>query len=188
LARPGKISEIEFIIVKSAFGLNQIDILKPNAILLITNKHEIEIDQQLFLAERRLNHFCGYDYEIQFWNSTDSLSESAFINQECENFSYKPINTWRQFNKYKKLLSKNPTHYLYNLKILASCDIEKTKRKLENEGLNVFIDRKELKQKQEIKEVCLQLADTNSNILDIKLKLKKFKEISEITEYNENSE
>ena len=63
-AKTGKVSEIEFVIVKNAFGTNQIDILKPNAILLITNKREIEIDQELFLAEKDVNHFsvcCSFN-------------------------------------------------------------------------------------------------------------------------------
>lgn len=184
-AKPGKVSEIEFVIVKNAFGTNQIDILKPNAILLITNKREIEIDQELFLAEKDVNHFCGYDYEIQFWNSTDSLVKSVFVNQECETFSYKPFRTWRQFNRYKKQLSKKPTHYLYKLEFLANCDIEKTKKQLKNEGVIAFLHRDEYKQNH-MSEVYFQIATNIPNVLDLKMKLKEISEIKEITEYHEN--
>lgn len=184
-AKPGKVSEIEFVIVKSAFGTNQIDILKPNAILLITNKREIKIDQELFLAEKDVNHFCGYDYEIQFWNSTDSLVKSVFVNQECEAFSYKPFITWRQFNRYKKLLSKKPTHYLYKLELLANCNIEKIKKQLKNEGVIAFLHRDDYKQNH-MSEVYFQIVTNIPNVLDLKMKLKEINEIKEITEYHEN--
>ncbi len=184
-ATPGKVSEIEFVVVKSAFGFNQIDIVKPNAIILITNKREIEIDQELFLAEKRLNHFCGYDYEIQFWNSTDSLFKSVFVNQECEMFSYKPFRTWRQFNRYKQQLSKKPTHYLYNLKLLANYDIEKIRKQLKNKDVIAFLNRDECKQNK-ITEVHFQITTNIPAVLDLKKKLKEINEITDITECHEN--
>lgn len=138
LAKPGKTGDIEFVLIKSAFGFNQINILKSNAILLITDKNEIKIDQELFLAEKRIGHLCGYDYEIQFWKSSDSLSNSIFLNQECEQFSYKPQITWKKFDNYKRLLATKPTHYLYNLKIPVGTETEELKSKLKNSELLIL--------------------------------------------------
>jgi hypothetical protein len=145
LAKPSKKSEVEFVLVKSAFGFNQINLLKPNAILLITDKDEIEIDQELFLAEKNINHLCGNDYEIQFWMSYDSLYNSIFINQECEQFSYKPQITWKQFDSYKRMLAAKPTHYLYNLKIPVDIQTEELKSKMMNNELLILYDSDPIK-------------------------------------------
>lgn len=49
---PGKIEDVVFILIKDAYWGYESDILKPNAAILITNKKEIDRNQQLFLAEQ----------------------------------------------------------------------------------------------------------------------------------------
>ena len=119
IPKPGKIEEIEFILIKSAFGYDKINILKPNAAILITKKKEIIEDQQLFLAQKEqdLMSMNGYQYSIQFWKNSRVIAHDLGVNTEVNCFSYKPEDTNKRLRSYVYLLEKAPTHYIYNLKV-----------------------------------------------------------------------
>ena len=136
-AKPGNVGKIEYIIVKSAF-FNQTKILKPNAALLLTNKEEIFEDQELFLAEQEYIHLCGYDYSIEFWKDSDSLSHRVYLNSRCERFSYKPAKAKERLDYYKRKLETTPTHYIYNLKLSVLTEPSKVKAIFKNSGMKLF--------------------------------------------------
>ena len=119
IPKPGKVEEIEFILIKSAFGYDKTDILKPNAAILITKKKEIIEDQQLFLAQKEqdLMSMNGYQYSIQFWKDSKVIAHDLGVNTKVDCFSYKPEDTNKRLRSYIYLLEKAPTHYIYNLKV-----------------------------------------------------------------------
>jgi len=136
-AKPGNVGKIEYILVKSAF-FNETKILKPNAALLLTNKKEIFEDQELFLADQEYAHTCGYDYSIQFWKDSDSLSHKVDLNSKCEIFSYKPSEAKERLDYYKRKLETTPTHYIYNLKLSVLTEPAKVKAIFINSGMKLF--------------------------------------------------
>jgi len=139
---PGKVEEIEFILIKSAFGFDKPEILKPNAAILITNKNEIIEDQQWFLAPKEVNSMClnGSIYSIQFWKNSEIISHDIGIDG-FTSFSYKPEETYKRLQLYKKQLEKAPTHYIYNLKLSTTLEPQEVKNTFKNTGLKIiFID------------------------------------------------
>jgi hypothetical protein len=136
-SKPGKINKIAYVIVKSAF-MNPSNILKKNAALFITNKEELDNDQQLFLAERRYSHLCGYDYDIQFWINPDSLLKETAINSRCDIYTYQPAKAHDQVAYYVHKLETAPTHFIYNLKLSVENEPEEVKNVFKNSGLNLF--------------------------------------------------
>jgi len=138
---PGKIEQTDYVIVKSAF-MNQTNILKPNAALLITEKQEINNFQELFLAKRSITHLCGYDYSIQFWNSTDSLSHEVSLNEKCDVFDYKPQETHKKIEELIRKLETSPTHFIYNLEIPVFSAPESVKAEFINSDMKLcFIEK-----------------------------------------------
>lgn len=138
--KPGKVSDVDFILVKSAF-MNPCQILKPNAALLITDKREIIEDQELLLADQAKAYLCGYDYNFQFWRTSDTLIENRSFNTECVSFGYKPTESQALLNKYKALLESKPTHYIYSLELPVLIKPEDVKLAFSKSGLLIlFID------------------------------------------------
>lgn len=141
--KPGKVENIEFVLIKSAFGYDKTDILKPNAAVLVTNKEELIIVQQLFLAEKEndMMSMNGWDYTIQFWKNSEVLSHEVGVDQRYNLFSYKPEETNKQLRKYTYLLEKGPTHYLYDLSISTTIRPLEIKKMFSNKDLKlVFVD------------------------------------------------
>jgi len=119
--RPRKVEDIEFILIKSAFGFDKPKILKPNAAVLITDKKEIIEDQQWFLAPKENDFMSGNGsiYSVQFWKNSQIISHDIGIDG-FTSFSFKPEESYKRLQLYKNLLEKAPTHYIYNLKLYAT--------------------------------------------------------------------
>ena len=113
-------------------------ILKPNAALLLSDKKEVKADAEMFLAERRVYHKCGYHYRILFWTNTDSLFGFKSVNEECEVFGYKHDEAKKKLAYYVNLLETAPTHYIYSLEIPVSMKPSEVRKKLKDTKLQLF--------------------------------------------------
>lgn len=143
ITTPGEAEEIEYMLFKKTMWRIYEDTIHPNAALLITNKEEMKTAQELFLAEQRVAHMCGYHYKVSFWYDADNLYTSKSMNKECETFNYKPQETWQLLDYYGNQLETNPTHYIYDLKIPVSIKPDEVRDKLKDSGLVLFfLDRK----------------------------------------------
>jgi len=99
--RPGKVEDIEFILIKSAFGFDKPKILKPNAAVLITDKKEIIEDQQWFLAPKENDFMSGNGsiYSVQFWKNSQIISHDIGIDG-FTSFSFKPEESYKRLQLY----------------------------------------------------------------------------------------
>jgi len=176
-SNPGKVTKIEYLIVKSAF-MNDSKIFRKNAALFITNKEEINKDQELFLADRKYSYLCGYDYAIQFWRNSDSLESEMSINSKCESFNYKPKESYEQLASYLQKLETAPTHYIYNLKLSVQTEPEELKKIFNNSGLRLFFMENASKR---FPSVYLYY-DYTENVIDDSLKKHSEKKINSIIE------
>ena len=128
---------VNYELIMNAFFFKN-NILKPNAALLITDKKEIKTDAEMFLAECKMAHLCGYHYRILFWTNTDSLLGDRYVNQKCEIWDYKPEEAQKKLTYYVKQLETAPTHYVYSLEIPASMEPNEIREALKDSELNLF--------------------------------------------------
>ena len=137
---PIKKQEVQYMLFthSSEANLNNGNILKPNAALLIEDKSKIENAQEFFLSERKSRHLCGYDYDVLFWFDTDNKYLTARMNKKCEVFTNKPKESQKLLNHYAKLLETKPSHYIYDIEISVTYTPEAVKKELRDNGLTVF--------------------------------------------------
>lgn len=136
---PGKVKDIEFILIKSAFGFDSTGIYKPNAALLLTDKNEIIENQKIFLSERIVAmSLNGCDYVIQFWENGDCMTNEVGIDEGITTFNYKPEIAQQRLSDYISKLEFKPTHYIYNLTVTADKKPVDVKHILEGAGCRIF--------------------------------------------------
>lgn len=128
---------IKYELIMNCFHFDN-KILKPNAALLITDKNELKADAEMFLAEQKEFHKCGYHYRILFWTNTDSLIGRKSVNQDCEVFGYEPKKAKEKLEYYVKKLETKPTHYIYNLEVPISISPNELREKIQDGNLNLL--------------------------------------------------
>lgn len=139
--KAGDVKDIEFILIKGSYGNDTTRVSKDNAVILVTDKKEINEDQKLFFSFTENMNIVGYKkFQIQFWKNEGSLYFDLELNPWYKTiFNYKPKLAQQRLEKYILQLEKNPTHYIYNLKVSSSEDPIKVKNDLKKLGFKLII-------------------------------------------------
>lgn len=113
--------------------------IKRNGALLITDKNQLQEHEQLFLGNfHNGRHGCNYNYQIQFWASTDDLVGDIPFHNGCEEFYHHNAAVYAKMRAHIKQISTKPTHYIYNLKVPVTVDPETLKKFFAGTSLPVF--------------------------------------------------
>lgn len=129
----------KYLIICNAF-FNGVDILKPNAALLITDKEEIMKNEKLFFNNPEpKTYLCGYHFNIQFWDDSIKPISSILYNMTCGSYCFDYDLIKKQMSKYARMLEDKPSHYIYTLTIDSKFTIEDVKRELNDNHL-FFMD------------------------------------------------
>lgn len=140
-SKAGDVKDIEFILIKGSYGNDTTRVSKDNAVILVTDKKEINEDQKLFFSFTENINIEGFKkFQIQFWKNEGSLYFDLGLNPWYKTiFNYKPMLAQQRLEKYILQLEKNPTHYIYNLKVSSSEDPIKVKNDLKKSGFKLVI-------------------------------------------------
>lgn len=140
-SKAGDVKDIEFILIKGSYGNDTTRVSKDNAVILVTDKKEINEDQKLFFSFTENINIEGFKkFQIQFWKNEGSLYFDLGLNPWYKTiFNYKPKLAQQRLEKYILQLEKNPTHYIYNLKVSSSEDPIKVKNDLKKSGFKLVI-------------------------------------------------
>jgi len=178
--------QTKYFVMRNAFYFKDKDLKKGNAALVISNKDEIEENEKLFIN----NHIayispCGYHYFYEFWYSCDSILMSDSYTVDCIKgycFNRSAIND--KLLKYHELITKSPTHYIYNLKIRVKYPYKQVIATLQNDGNIALYYNNTNSETKYPKYYDIELFDVSDDLEAVKKKMKKYDFISEITEYD----
>lgn len=140
-SKAGEVKDIEFILIKGAYGNDSTRISKDNAVIFVTDKKEINEDQKLFFSFTENTNIEGFKkFQIQFWKNEGSLYFDLGLNPWYKTiFNYKPKLAQQRLQKYILQLENNPTHYIYNLKVSFNEDPINLKNDLKKSGFKLVI-------------------------------------------------
>ncbi|MDD2542469.1 MAG: hypothetical protein PHH28_15710 [Desulfuromonadaceae bacterium] len=139
--KAGDVKDIEFILIKGSYGYDTTRVSKDNAVILVTDKKEINEDQKIFFSfTENMNIVGSKKFQIQFWKNEGLLYFDLELNPWYKTvFNYKPKLAQKRLESYILQLEKNPTHYIYNLKVSSSEYPIKVKNDLKKLGFRLVI-------------------------------------------------
>jgi len=155
-----------------------------NAALLINERNTVLENEKLFI-NNIIPYLmpCGYDFDISFWHSADSMIWMTPYNMECTSFCFDDEEIRTMMEKYGRQMYKNPSHYIYDLKISSKISTAEVLRTFERSGLLVFFLRKGLYGTEVSEYYDVQLLDTSDDLGVVKRKLKKYPIVLDVSEY-----
>ena len=182
--KPVETGRTNYIIVKNTY-FYPIDILKANAVLLITDKEDIIDNERLFFNnEKPYEHTCGYHYNVNFWKDAYTIVKYQPFNIECDAFCFDHRKIHRKMRKYAKLLAENPTHYFYNVDIDINHSPKTVSEVLKDSSMLVFYPMSKYNSdlKQNKKSYNAELIAKSSDLEEVKTQLAKYGFIKNVAE------
>jgi hypothetical protein len=142
--------QANYILIRFTYFTRDDAIVKKNGALLITDKREIaENEKLLHLYNSAQKNACGYNFDIELWQSADKWLGSIPIDRDCDHFLWlddkvrskiKRKKIRSKMKGYIKQLETKPTHYIYDLKIPTTVEPDEVIKAFEGSKFNLFSD------------------------------------------------
>lgn len=173
---PVEYKTAKYILIKNSF-LEPADSSISNAALLIEDKQEVEHNVGMFIGNNTYGHGCGFDYSIQFWESSKKLIQNINYSSKCEKFLNHNDSIRSLLQYCINDLETKPTHYIYNLQIPTTKSPKSLIQEFSNANLHLFFlegnDGHSTKLTFSYKQKTTVVDAADNNLLKVKMKQNK---------------
>ncbi|WP_163356877.1 hypothetical protein [Dysgonomonas sp. 25] len=136
--KPFVTGNTKYFIVTNAF-FNDVKMKRKNAAVLIMDEEEIVENENLFFENpKRAVYLCGYEYDVIFLDKEKAAIERLLHNTRCHDYCFANDSIRDRMEIYKNRLIEDPTHYIYDLKIMDNYTLEKAITELTDAGFMIF--------------------------------------------------